>query len=427
MVALVNGLVVALCRKRLMLKHGQVLREVPRAEVEEALAESLFAPGHWGHAELGSSDRKALLDRRWFEADVPIGALVPVDLWRGLVQWLDDAEKEWGGLHPSPEAIIVGPDWALFGRPSATPGYVILDGWHRVADAARRGRLDIRAIVGETDSGYVGGLLVARGVVSGRYGAGAFDPEWSPAPGERVTLPGELKRLPGPRLHVPTKHQQWRFHRRWLPRFPTRQRNTRFRYLVRDETSSDEEFGDVVFSGPPGPYDEQVIRARLMNGEQLDPALFAGYLDLSWPTALLPSLERLLPASSHQAEAIATVFDDPEDADEFGIEEEWFEHHFAGLEITDEAPTEMLTWAEFMTHVMVPLPDRTTKLSIGEVSLFSYPPTRSLLFDERVAALRMFFRTGQVPDGLVAVAFNPQREVGWNEINWDTAGSRVTG
>jgi len=133
------------------LRHRGVFREVPPAQVEEMLRESFFAPHHQGY-DLGTAEQREVLDRRWFETEVPIDALVPRERWPEMVQWLEGEEEQWGAFFPGDDPIVIGPEWAMVGVVVGTPGYVILDGWHRVADAVRRGAPMVRAIVGEADA-----------------------------------------------------------------------------------------------------------------------------------------------------------------------------------------------------------------------------------------------------------------------------------
>ena len=126
------------------------VRNVPVEEVRELLDGSFFDEGHAGW-DLPGHLQEDLLDRHWVEGEVPIEALVPADKFDELLEWLEAEEEEWGGFESCDNPVVVGPEWAMPWATVATPGYVIIDGWHRVASAVRRGQNQIRAIVGSAD------------------------------------------------------------------------------------------------------------------------------------------------------------------------------------------------------------------------------------------------------------------------------------
>jgi len=126
------------------------VRNVPVEEVRELLDDSFFDEGHAGW-DLPAHLQEDLLDRHWVEGEVLIEALVPADKFGELLEWLEAEEEEWGGFESYDNPVVVGPEWAMPWATVATPGYVIIDGWHRVASAVRRGQNQIRAIVGSAD------------------------------------------------------------------------------------------------------------------------------------------------------------------------------------------------------------------------------------------------------------------------------------
>ena len=68
------------------------------------------------------------------------------------------------------------------------------------------------------------------------------------------------------------------------------------------------------------------------------------------------------------------------------------------------------------------------KLTIGEVCVGrAHGQVDSAGGDERVRVLRDWYRTRQLPEGWFAYGWNPLAPVTWDEVNWETAGERVTG
>lgn len=44
----------------------------------------------------------------------------------------------------------------------------------------------------------------------------------------------------------------------------------------------------------------------------------------------------------------------------------------------------------------------------------------------RLDALRAFYLHQKLPDELVPCVINPQRNIGWKDVDWDTAGPLIT-
>ena len=128
------------------------IREVPKKEVEELLYDSFFSEGHYGYYELGDLEKEEVVDREWVLCEINIFSLLKPEAKEYLIEWLGEEEDEWGAFESYDEPIIVGPLWAFsLYEDYFNYQYTILDGYHRTADAIRKGKDTILAHVGVLD------------------------------------------------------------------------------------------------------------------------------------------------------------------------------------------------------------------------------------------------------------------------------------